>query len=301
MFHKILLCSDGSDCALDAARVGAVLARHLGAEVLALQICEAPMPILTQAGPGSMLLGKAVSDQYVTKQAQLHQERMQSLFAEADVCCQVLQETGHPVEGIVRVAERETADLIVLGSRGLHGIKEFFLGSVSSGVLHHAPCSVLIVRGENAPCATQEFQRILLVSDGSEGADKAGKAAVEFAQKFSTSLTVLNVVEPFSNLPLLPDEDYGLISDVDPEVVTTRLLELVRRNTLSSAKEAGVYCGFHQEKGAAEETIIRFANQQRADLIVMGSRGLGGFGRMLLGSVSNYVAHHANCPVLIVR
>ena len=87
----------------------------------------------------------------------------------------------------------------------------------------------------------------------------------------------------------------------DPEVIARHYMAHLHSSLGSSIADAGVYCNFHQERGVAEETIVRFAEEHDSDLIVMGSRGLGGFERMLLGSVSNHVVHHANCPVLIVR
>ena len=68
---------------------------------------------------------------------------------------------------IADVARREQADLVVVGSRELCGVKELFLGSVFNGVLHHAPCPVLIVRGENLPDLTSGFRHILLATEGS--------------------------------------------------------------------------------------------------------------------------------------
>jgi len=301
MFQKLLICSDGSDNALDAAQLGVVLAKHLGAEALALQVCEAPSLVFTQAGPGSVIASREITEEYVRIQAQLHQERMHPLLEGTGVSFRILQETGHPMGGIVHVAEREHVNLIVMGSRGLHGIKEFFLGSVSRGVLHHAPCSVLVVRGKNAPLATKEFRHILLVSDGSEGAGKAAVAAVEIADRFATSLTVLNVVEPFASIPIDKAEINGLPVELNSDAVACRLRRIVEDSVKQIAEPEGVYCSFHQERGQAEETIVGFADWHHADLIVMGSRGLGGFGRLLLGSVSNAVAHHADCPVLIVR
>ena len=104
----------------------------------------------------------------------------------------------------------------------------------------------------------------------------------------------------------LPDDtdeagEDDVLADFDPEHYARHLLETVKKQTTCAAEGTGVYCSFHQEKGHPGETIVHFANEHHADLIVIGSRGLGGFQEMLLGSVSNYVAHHADCPVLVVR
>ena len=69
------------------------------------------------------------------------------------------------------------------------------------------------------------------------------------------------------------------------------MLELVRKGVYEPAKEAGVYCEYVQKIGHPYDVIVRGAEERRADLIVIGSRGLGGFAQMLVGSVSNYVAH----------
>jgi nucleotide-binding universal stress UspA family protein len=68
------------------------------------------------------------------------------LFTDAGMAYEWQFEVGHPVDTILHVAKDRGADLIVLGSRGLGGFKRLLLGSVSNGVLHHAPCPVLIVR-----------------------------------------------------------------------------------------------------------------------------------------------------------
>lgn len=300
MYAKILVCSDGSPCALEASRTAALLARHFQSEVLALQVCDPPMNIPTQGGGWSMVVGQDVSEQYLREQAELHDRQMKTLFEQEGVCCRIIEEKGHPVEAIVRIADWENADLIVMGSRGLHGLKEFFLGSVSQGVLHHAPCSVLIVREKHPPQQTGEFQRILLASDGSEGAGTAAVAAAALAEKFATSLTVLNVVEPFPSLPVLHENEPPPLK-YDPDMAADLLRQAVQNSVEAAAKPEGVYWTFQQERGIAEEIIVEFAKQHNTDLIVLGSRGLGGFERLLLGSVSNYVTHHAGCSVLVAR
>ena len=300
MFNKIMICSDGSNCALNAVRVGAVVARHFGAEVLALNVFQPPYVEADSMRGWVIANDQNFIDRIAQYQKDAIEKQVVPLCKPLNIPCRVKQDRGHPVDGILRMAEEEKVDLIVLGSRGLRGVKEFFLGSVSSGVLHHAACPVLIARGAPLPCGTGEFQHILLASDGSECAQKAAVVAVDMVQKFATSLTVLNVCADITSVSL-PGEDNAPTSDVDAELYAQHLLEHVKQNVSDLAKEKGIYCSYHQEVGHPDETIVRFADQQSADLIVLGNRGVGGFARMLVGSVSNHVTHHASCSVLVVR
>ena len=143
MFKKILVCSDGSDYARDAALVTVQVAAHFKAEVVALNVFPT---FLAAMGVWNLAMGQDVMDDYAKAQKENVTKHIVPLFAHEGVQCRVVQELGHPVSGIVRVAEREKADLIVVGNRGVGGPKEVFLGSVSNGILHHAPCPVLIVR-----------------------------------------------------------------------------------------------------------------------------------------------------------
>jgi nucleotide-binding universal stress UspA family protein len=238
-------------------------------------------------------------ERFARDQLKSIEQGLRPIFEPLKVAWQLIQERGHHVDAILRAAERNQADTVVMGSRGLQGVKELLLGSVSSGVLYHAACPVLIVHGDNAPCGTAEFGNIVLASDGSPSAQRAAKVAVEMAEKFATSLTVLNVYE---NLPVIsvPDSGENLFSDADMEAHASKWMQYVAQPIRAFAKEAGVNCSFIQEGGLPDESIIRFADTHDVDLIILGSRGLGGYARMLMGSVSNRVVHHANCPVLVV-
>ena len=81
------------------------------------------------------------------EQAQRFLERMGAQLQPKDVRLEVLVKWGLPLAGIVGTVKKQRADLVVVGSRGVSGLKRFFLGSVSEGVLNSAPCSVLISRG----------------------------------------------------------------------------------------------------------------------------------------------------------
>jgi nucleotide-binding universal stress UspA family protein len=145
--------------------------------------------------------------------------------------------------------------------------------------------------------------RILLCTDGSEHALKAASVAAEMASKFAAELTVLSVYHaPPSVLPVagIPEPNPYLAVETlqhmrdefhnDAQEKTGRLL-----------RDAGVSFERSQEMGQPVQVITEVAEQINADLIVIGSRGLGGFQRLLMGSVSDAVIHHAHCAVLVVR
>ena len=94
------------------------------------------------------------------------EQAISPLFEHSAILWRDIQVQGNPVDTILRVADREKVDLIVVGSQGLRGVKELLLGSISSGVLHHATCPVLIALGDNAPQGTSKFRNILPASDG---------------------------------------------------------------------------------------------------------------------------------------
>ncbi len=146
MFTKILLASDGSDYALRAAEAAAELAKALGSSVTVLHVIS--MPVMQMAVPGSPAvdIDPGTVSAYMEEVEDSVARRTGKPLEAAGVTYQVLTEVGHPAEAIVRIAEDDGYDLIVMGSRGMTAIKSFLLGSVSDRVSHHAHCPVLIVK-----------------------------------------------------------------------------------------------------------------------------------------------------------
>jgi nucleotide-binding universal stress UspA family protein len=146
MFSKILLASDGSDCALKAAHVAADLATKYGGTVTVLNVFSIPTSFVPLAGMPGFEMDPAAVNHYADHVRDAVARRTGKVLEEHGVPYETRQVIGHPAETIVNVAEREHYDLIVVGSRGLSGIKGFLLGSVSDRVAHHAHCPVLIVK-----------------------------------------------------------------------------------------------------------------------------------------------------------
>jgi nucleotide-binding universal stress UspA family protein len=146
------------------------------------------------------------------------------------------------------------------------------------------------------------IQRILLATDGSETAMKAARWAAELAKTYGAKVTVLHVVHipaALAGSTILP----GGAADV---AVVTRLMEQAAEGVLTVTtpvlEQANVEYDTRVEYGHTAETIVRVATEEKADLIVMGSRGLTDASALLLGSVSHKVLHAVHDkPVLIVR
>lgn len=146
MFKEILVCSDGSDHALQAARIAGELARPFQAHITLLSVFDLPGMAASYGAAMEIVSYAEVLTQMEQEMHDSVQQKTGEVLQKLEVPYQSCRETGHPVDTILRVAEEKKADLIVLGSRGLGGFTRFLLGSVSDGVLHHAHCPVLVVR-----------------------------------------------------------------------------------------------------------------------------------------------------------
>ena len=150
-----------------------------------------------------------------------------------------------------------------------------------------------------------KFQRILVAVDGSEGSRKASEVAVDLAEKFGAQLYVLHAFrgypEYMTMFPAAPSPSGKAIEEYEA-YAKKAALEVVGR-TVAIAEKRGLKAKAHTTEtiGSAVQVITDYASSEKIDLIVMGTRGMGGFKKMLLGSVSNGVVTHAPCTVLVVR
>ena len=146
MFSKILVCSDGSACALKAVQTAGEIAKLFNASVTLLYVDDPAMTTLPYMGPPEAAFCAEVSITEANRRQKESVQLSQGALENAGVAFTTRCEFGHPVDMITRIAQEEVADLVVVGSRGLGGFERLMLGSVSDGVLHHAHCPVLVVR-----------------------------------------------------------------------------------------------------------------------------------------------------------
>ena len=167
---------------------------------------------------------------------------------------------------------------------------------------------VLVKRPRTRLARTQKLvERILVALDGSEPADKALDFALDLATHYSANIVLLNVVPPVT-VPIVPFSATGMQS-IRLEAMGTYSKELkahhkrVLSEALKKAKKAkpNLKISTKLVEGRPSDKIVETARKGRFNLIVMGSRGLGGIKEFFLGSVSDRVADEATCPVLIVK
>jgi nucleotide-binding universal stress UspA family protein len=201
-----------------------------------------------------------------------------------------------PDQAIVDMAEKLGAGLVVVGSRGLTRLRRVLMGSVSDSVVRHAHCPVMVVRTDGGGEASYPPGRILLALDGSEEADAAARMAVELADRTDSELHVVHVGEV---KPVYHPERHGYI--IRYEDIRENAGHLLDEQVEKVKAAGGTVAGAHLEMGRPDEEIAVLAQELGAGLVAVGSRGLGGIRRALVGSVSGSVVRHAPCSVLVVR
>lgn len=142
--------------------------------------------------------------------------------------------------------------------------------------------------------------KILLATDASEEADLAARTATDIADKTDSELHVVLVGLSAAYVGMGPPEIADIPAPRQQEL-NEEAQRLLDAQVEQIKADGGTVAQAHLRIGRPDEQIVDSAEEIGAGLIVMGSRGLGGIRRLLMGSVSDSVVRHAHCPVLIVR
>ncbi|WP_405064885.1 universal stress protein [Kribbella sp. NBC_01510] len=191
--------------------------------------------------------------------------------------------------------EAEHARLVVLGSRGLGGWSGLIVGSVAVQVTTNTHCPVVVIPNDPRPHA-HEGPTVVVGVDGS----KASAKAIDFAFDQAEELHARVVAIHAWSSPFLTYADGASMLQFDEHKIQEEARLLVAESVAGAAADhPDVQWTTELVSGSAAQTLVR--RSESADLMVVGSRGRGGFTGLLLGSVSQSVLHHAQCPVAIVR
>lgn len=144
------------------------------------------------------------------------------------------------------------------------------------------------------------FTRIVVGTDGSETAGEAVRQAVDLAKLSGAQLGIVSAYAPVPKRRV-QDEQNAAPPDVQNQFGPREDVNLVLEAAAATARKEGVEVQTRAVEGDPAEAILNFAEETKADLIVVGNKGMTGARRYLLGSVPNNVSHHAPCSVIIVR
>jgi nucleotide-binding universal stress UspA family protein len=144
------------------------------------------------------------------------------------------------------------------------------------------------------------FDRIVVGTDGSETAAEAVKTAVELAKLSKARLEIVSAYEPIPQ-SRLRDEGEGIPGDIAQTINPREDVQLVLDQAAGEAKKAKVDVVTHPREGDPADAILDVAEENNADLVMVGNKGMTGARRFLLGSVPNKISHHAPCDVWIVK
>ncbi|MBI2603254.1 MAG: universal stress protein [Deltaproteobacteria bacterium] len=299
---KIIIAVDGSQHSLDACKlVSHMPLTHKSIVTLVgvAQVIEYPATVKGSAREAIDEFNEEVlkNTQKLVKEAQSFLKK-EGLAAEAKIL------RGYPVKELCRFAETEKADLIAIGSRGLNPIKRQFLGSVSDGIIRHAPCSVLLFRPyKNRSLYDRKPEEKLDIVIGYDDSISS-KEACAFVKKLDFKaikkidlLTALQLNFYYGMSYTLTALEYWPKQKASIEESLLAMKQSFEK--LEDAPEVNFEV-IGEAKDAAHE-LNDYALKHHKDLIVVGTKGKGAFDRLVLGSVSTKLAHNAEVPLLIVR
>lgn len=283
MFNKVIVAFDGSERAIDALALAEALA----------------------AGDGELLVCcihhyQALSARIDPTEPGIDPQGAQRAVAQAagllrrDLKITPVALPGASTAGALHgSAEREHADLIVLGSSHRGRVGRVLLGSVTQEILHGAPCPVAIAPvGFRAQPENSQLRQVAVGLDGSDPVPGAIEAAAALCAQSGAELRVVTVVDDTvsrAELALLP---YSIIHE------ERRLAaEQTVRETLASLPDT-VSARSELRDGNPVEQLLEVSGD--VDLLVTASHGRGPLGRLMLGSVCDAVVRAAACPVLVI-
>jgi nucleotide-binding universal stress UspA family protein len=264
-FSLGLVGADGSERAAEAVRQASLLAQAVHAQLIVAHVIE-DRPY-EEGEPERALEAAAAA----------------ARAAGADPETRFL--TGDAAEAMLKEAERDGIDLLCVGpDSGLLGGAIRF-GHVAAKIVREARCSVLVAR----PAGDRFPRQVACAVDGSDASVVTAMAAAGLAQATGADLRLLHVVPVFRGR----NEEWTLGAEEESPPELEPSVTAVSALGLTPIREMAM--------GRPEHTLVRVAERDEVDLVVVGHRGVTGMTRRLLGSVSEHVAQHATCSVYVVR
>ncbi len=289
--QRILCPLDFSEISPLSLEYAQSFAKHYSAELLVLHALE-PMEVAYPDDEFVEAWSEARSRRTAEAKARLqavveaHPSRVLSL--------EMMVREGRPSDAILAEAERQAADLIVMGTHGRRGMDRWLLGSVTEKVLRKARCPVLVVRKPAHPFISTQpaadpvrLERVLVCSDFSEPSLRALEYAISLAMEFDAELRILHVVEEIPGSKEVQELT---------EEIQNKLTEPIPAETREWLRLKAIV-----RIGRPYQEIIQLALESETDLVIMGVQGRNALDLAVFGSTTHRVIQLGPCPVLAVR
>src|SRR5213594_1779548 len=270
---KILICSDGTSTADQAARLGSLLAGPSRAETTLLSIAE-----------------KSRDERPLRD---VLEAQAQSLRAHG-VAAEIVVRAGKPIRQILKQTSTTTYDLFVIGSRKTEATGLYWRSEKTYEVIKSIPPPVLVAIGE---CTT--LKKFLVCTGGLEFIEEAVQLSGKLAAAVGASVTLLHVMaEP----PAIYADLVRLEEDVTRLLESNSELGINLRTQKQDLEKLGVPTEVHVRHGIVVDQVFAEVRKSNYDLIVTGSSQARGMLRhYIMGDLTLRILNHANCPVLVAR
>lgn len=179
---------------------------------------------------------------------------------------------------IYTIVEGSDVDLIVMGSSGASGLGEVFIGSNTQKVIRNASCPVLVIKDDKGDFNPRN---VVFASDFSEMGGRAAQLFPLFKKLYGSTMHFVNIVTP---------------STFEATPTTTKRMKEFAEHTEIKDYTINIFNYYTEEEG-----ILTFAEENKADMILLGTHGRKGFSRFMMGSIAENVANHSEIPVFIYR
>ncbi len=296
---RILVPTDFSEAAKRAFEQALALDHSGKAEILVLHALPSQIPLVAPMGEagvaGLIEMGSFLDDvmRRLREDALRNLEDLKAKVPEGARVETALDEHIAPHEAILSKARSWSADLIVMGTHGRGGLEKLMLGSVASKVLHRSDRNVMILRSDSILFAAEKDAHSILVPvDFSHHSHRALALARELSFRFNAPLHLLHVVE-LLHTPLEPG---GLSSQLEKTPGLREKYEAALRDMLGETPGEVMVVD-----GSPAGGILWWREKLDARLVVMGSRGITGLERLLVGSVAEKVARFCEVPIAVVK
>jgi len=285
--ERLLLSTDGSEHSEGATREAIKLAKKCSSKLWVMSVAETNPEFEALAPQIAEKAGKTARELVEALQARAKKEGVD--------CAGIVHQGEDSYKYIVDEAVKNRISMIVMGRRGRTGLKRLMMGSVTSRVIGHAPCNVLVV----PRAAKVEFKNILVATDGSKYSAAAASEAIGLAKRNGSKLTVISVVP--SELMTPTDIEFSM---PQRELIAEKEMHEAEKNAKAvkdAAQKEGVAVQAFIMSGKPSDAIIETAREKGADLIVLGSHGKTGIEKLLMGGVAERVIVLSTCAVLVVK